>query len=373
MKLTLLLISILYLPASLLAQTLTAEFYPENKASSISQYPLQNGVLSISTSGDTFQFGAENPVTIVNPIEFSISGDRHLVGSLQFGTGLEAAVYSDEGDAILNKTLNNFSSTDETIGLKLLNTGEFIIRDNVANFSFFDPAGSRVSTYSNIASTSGGEQTSEIAVTSEGTLNVVYNPVIRYRNGQGSRISLITGDSEGSEIYNSFERVITRLSVSDKDHTISVITENSEGLKSLHWFDRFGNLLFEMDSDLDAEGFTMNSDGSYITVFAGSRVQVYDTETMERLGSASSRSSIVQAAYFPDTNLILILGGEINNQQIGNPDITAVDLQRRQIERVRLDESVKYLDPSNVTIEIESSNSFRIDGINRPIRVTTQF
>lgn len=371
MKLTLLLISILYLPASLFAQTLTAEFYPGNKASAISQYPLQNGVLS--TSGNTFQFGTENPVTIVNPIEFSISGDRHLIGSLQFGTGLEAAVYTDEGDALLNKELENLSSADETIGLKLLNTGEFIIRDNVANFSFFDPAGSRVSTYSNIASTSGGEQTSEIAVTPEGTLNVVYNPVIRYQNGQGSRIALVTGDNEGIEIYNSFDRVIIRLSVSEIDHTISVITENSEGSRSLHWFDRFGNLLFEMDSDLDVEGFTMNNDGSYITVFAGSRVQVYETQTMERLGSASSRSSIVQAAYFPESNLILLLGGETNNQQIGNPDITAVDLQRRQIERVRLDESVMYRDPSDIKIESESSNSFRIDGINRPIRVTTQF
>lgn len=372
MKLTLLLISTFFLlPASLFAQAVTAEFYSENKASNISQYPLQNGVLS--TSGDTFQFGTENPVTIVNPIGLSLSGNLQLVGLLQFGTGLEAAVYNDEGDALLNKGLENLNSSDETIGFKLLNTGEFIIRDNVANFSFFDPAGSRVSTYSNIASTTGGEQTSEIAVTNKGTLKVVYNPVIRYQNGQGSRIALITGDNEGSEIYNSFDRVIISLSVSEINHTISVITQSSDGSRSLHWFDRFGNLLFEMDSDLDVEGFTMNSEASYITVFAGSRVQVYNTETLERLGSASSRSSIVQAAYFPENNLILILGGEINNQQIGNPDITAVDLQRRQIERVRLDESVMYMTPSDVTIESESNNSYRIDGINRPIRVTTQF
>ena len=371
MKLTLLLISILYLPATLFAQTVTAEFYPENKASAVSQYPLQNGVLS--ASGDTFQFGTENPVTIINPIEFSLSGDRHLVGSLQFGNGLEAAVYNDKGDALLNKELENLSSADETIGFKLLNTGEFVIRDNVANFSFFNPAGSRVSTYSNIASTSGGEQTSEIEVTNDGTLNVVYNPVIRYQNGRGSRITLVTGDNEGSEFYNSYNRVIIRLSISELDHTISVITENSEGSRSLHWFDRFGNLLFEMDSDLDIEGFTMNNDGNYITVFVGSRVQVYETETMERLGSASSRSSIVQAAYFPENNLILILGGEIDNQRIGNPDITAVDLQRRQIERASLNESVMYMDATDITIESESSNSFRIDGINRPIRVTTQF
>lgn len=371
MKLTSLLVLIFCLVTSLNAQTLTADFYPDNKASNISQFPLQNGLLI--SSGDTYQFGTERAVTIANPLGMSVSDDGRLIGSLQSRGGINAIVYTSEGKELLNTELENISASDETLGFKLLNTGEFIVRDNVANFSFFDAGGNRELTYSNSAGTSGGEQTSQMAASDDGVLKIVYNPVIQYQNGQGSRISRITGDNEAEEFFNSRDRVIVSLAVSEANHTVSFVTQNASGSRSLHWFDRFGNLLFEMDSDLDIDGFSTTSDGKYITVYAGNRVQVHNTATSERLGSASSRSSIVKAVYFPDKNLILTLGGDLNDKKIGNPDITAIDLQKRQIERVRLTESVKFMDPAHIRIEREGTSTFKINGINRPIQVTAQF
>ena len=371
MKLTSLLLLIFCLDTSLNAQTLTADFHPDNEASNTSQFPLKSGLLT--NTGDVYQFGSENDVTISNPVGFSVSDDGRLIGSLQSRGGLSAVVYNSEGMELLNTGLQNVSSTDETTGLKLLNTGEFIVRDNVANFSFFDAAGIRASTNSNSASTSGGEQTSQIAVSDDGVTKVVYNPVIQYQNSQGSRISLVTGDNEAEEFYNSSDRIIINLSVSESDHTVSVITESASGSRSLHWFDRFGNLLSEMDSDLTIEGFSTTSDGNYVTIYAGNRVQVYNTATSERLGSASSRSSVIKAVYFPDSNLILTLGGNLNDKEIDSPDITAVDLQKRQIERVRLNETVMFMDRTDIRIEREGTRTFKIDGINRPIQVTAQF
>jgi len=371
MKLTSLLLLIFCLVTSLNAQTLTANFHPDNKASNTSQFPLKSGLLT--NTGDVYQFGSESEVTISNPVGFSVSDDGRLIGSLQSRGGLSAVVYNSEGMELLNTDLQNVSLTDETIRLKLLNTGEFIVRDNVANFSFFDAAGSRASTYSNSASTSGGEQTSQIAVSDNGVTKVVYNPVIQYQDSQGSRIFRITGDSEAEEFFSSMNRVILTLSVSKSNHTISVITQDNGGLRSLHWFDRFGNLLFEMESDLDIQGFSMTEDGHFATIYSENRVQVYNTATTERLGSASSQSAIVKAAYFPESNLILTLGGNFNDKEIDSPDITAVDLQKRQIERVRLNENVMFMDRTDIRIEREGTSTFKIDGINQPVHVTAKF
>src|SRR6056297_2625348 len=109
-------------------------------------------------------------------------------------------------------------------------------------------------------------------------------------------------------------RVILSLSVSESNYNISVVRENGSGARSLHLFDRFGNLLFEMAPDLAIDGFNMSGDGDYVTIFAENRVQVYRTATSERIGSATSRLSIAQAAYFPDGNLIITLGGELSDQ-----------------------------------------------------------
>lgn len=371
MKLTSILILIVSIFSSLNAQSVTAEFYPGQESVSTSQFPLYEGLLS--ESGNTYQFGTENRVSISSPLVLSVSDDLTMIGALQSRNGLAANIYTYKGEELLSTGLEFVRSTDETIGLTLLNNGEFIVRDNVANFSFFDAKGDRVYTYSNSSQASGGEQTSEIAVSENGVIKVAYNPVIQYQNSQGSRISIVTGDREADQIFASQNRVISKLNISPDDHSISVVTENETGSRKIHWFDRFGNLLFEMEPELDVTGFNVTDDGRFITIFSGNRVQVYERDTSERLGSASSRSTILQAVYFSESNLIVALGGQEVNQQISDPEITAIDLQQRQIDRVQLNESVRFLHRSHISIKNDGSNTFRIDGINRPIRVTARF
>lgn len=371
MKLTSTLILLVFLFSSLNAQSVTAEFYPGNESLSTSQFPLKEGVLT--ESGSSYQFGTENSVTISSPVGFAVSDDLSMIGSLQNRNGLSANVYNYKGDELLNTGLEYISALDETIGLTLLDNGEFIVRDNVANFSFFDAAGDRAYTYSNSSQASGGELTSEIAVSEDGVIKVAYNPVIQYQNSRGSRISIVIGDREANQIFSSQNRVISNLSVSPEDHSISVVTEDGGGSRKVHWFDRFGNLLFEMEPELEVTGFDITEDGRFITIFSGNRVQVYRRDSAERLGSASSRSTILQASYFPESNLILALGGQEVNQQISNPEITAVDLQKRQIDRAHLNDSVMFLKRSHISIEKDQANTYRIGGINRPIQVTARF
>lgn len=371
MKLTSILILLFSFFSTLNAQTVTADYYPDHESVNTSQFPLYEGLLS--KSGSSYQFGTEYQVTISSPADFAVSDDLSMIGSLQSRGGLWANIYNYNGEELLDTELEFISASDETLGLTLLNNGEFIVRDNVANFSIYDASGDRSYTYSNSSQASGGEQTSEIAVSGDGVLKVAYNPVIQYQNSQGSRFSIVRGDREADQIFSSQNRVITSLSISPDDHSISVVTEDGTGSRKIHWFDRFGNLLFEMEPELDITGFNVSEDGRFITIFSGSRVQVYERETSERLGSASSRSTILQAAYFPESNLIVALGGQETNQQVSNPEITAVDLQQRQIDRAQLNGSVVFRERSHITIKSDQANRYKINGINRPIQVTARF
>jgi hypothetical protein len=371
MKLTSTIVLIFCIFTSVNAQSLTAEFYTGNQAANASQFPLYDGLLT--ASGETYQFGTTSGVTISNPVSFSVSDNLTMIGNIQNSNGLSAIIYNYKGEKLLNSEMEFISSSDETIGFTLLDNGEFIVRDNVANFSFFNAAGDRAYTYSNSSNASGGEQTSEIAVSDDGVMKVAYNPVIQYQNSRGSRISLITGDGQADQIFTSQDRVLIKLTVSSSDHAISAVSENGAGSRMIHWFDRFGNMLFEMEPGLEVKGFNVSDDSRFITIFSGNRVQVYQRESGERLGSASSRSTILHAAYFPESNLIVTFGGEAENQQVVNPEITAIDLQQRQIESTQLEETVMFMNRSRITIDRDGANTYRIGGINRPIQVTARF
>lgn len=371
MKLTSILILFVLMFSSLNAQSVTAEFTPGYESVSASEFPLYEGILT--ESGSSYKFGTENGVTISSPLIFALSDDLSMVGALQVQNGLTANIYNYKGEELLSSGLEFISSSDETIGLFLLSNGEFVVRDNVTNFSFYDAKGDRAYTYSNSSQATRGEQTSEIALSEDGVIKVAYNPVIQYRNSRGSRISIVTGDGEADQIFASQNRVILTLNVSSGDNSVSVVTQDGTGSRKIHWFDRFGNLLFEMEPELNVNGFNVTNDGRFITIISENRVQVYQIETSERVGSASSRSTILQAEYFQDRNLILAIGGQEQNNEVINPEITAIDLQQRKIDRVQLNGTIMFRQLSHISIKTNGSNNYRIDGINRPIEVKARF
>ena len=353
------------------AQSVTADYDPVGNDLAPNQYPLQSGLLSMS--GNAYQFGTDKSVTISNPRSFALSDNGFKVGALKTGAALTADIYNFTGHLLYSRELDFANPADETVAITVLDSGEFVVRDNVSNFSFFDPAGNRAYTYLNSSQSRGGELPSEIELSSDGVMKVAYNPVIRFNNSRGSRISIVTGDGQADQIFSSQDETIYRLQVSDDDHSISVVTEGENSERHIRWFDRFGNLIFEMASDLEVEGFNFTDDHKYVTLFAGSRIQVYDRSTMERLGSASSRSTVSHAEYFPESNLIVAIGGEIIEGAIRNPEVTAVDLQKRQIDRAELSGTVKMMDKDHLSIRKTGSNSYRVEGLNKPLNVSARF
>lgn len=372
MKIFYTLLLVVSISSNAFSQSVSAEFKQEHQSHGINEIPLHEG--TIQQSGDSFRFGGGNdPLVVTNPLSVSISENSKIVGTVQADGGVTGKVYDFHGNLLMDEELEFAELNDETIQLTTLNSGGFILRDNVANYSFFDASGNRGYTYSNSSGATGGEQPSGVAVSPEGGLVVTYNPVIRYGENQGSRASVIRGDRDAEELFSYQEQTIESVKVSENGAFIGVILRDGSGETRFHQFDRFGNELLDLTPGTDLNNFSMSEDGEFVTLVSGNRIQVYETATAERLGSATSRSAILEAAYFPEENLIISIGGRNQNNQVSSPEITAIDLEQRQIDRYQIDGEISFFNPDDIKITHSGSGAYQISGLNKTVSVTANF
>jgi len=353
------------------SQQLSVEFDPDHSGNSQSEFPLSHGVLTSGSSSYSFGSGDQR-VEIITPITFGISSKGSKIGSVNFNGELIASVYEASGAKLTETEFEFADATDETIRLHMLNSGGFVLRDNVANFTLVDAAGNSGYTFSNSSQSPGGEQPSGFSSSLHGETVVVYNPVIQRNGERGSRASIVPGNGEVESFYQSSSRIISDLSVTPNGLFIKMITTSGNGDKTVHVYDRFANNLFEMDMEIDAAGMSLTQDGQYATVYSSNRVQVYRTTDGERLGSSTSRTSLLHADYFPEDNTVISIGGRVNGGVISSPEVTIVDLERRQLDRSPANGAIAFMNPTDVRIERSGRGEYRILGINRPMIIRAQ-
>ena len=276
------------------------------------------------------------------------------------------------GSKISEGTLEFFEPMDPTLKIYSFDDGRTIVRDNVANFTFFDSAGSLLYSYSNSSQSSDGERESQLSSDSSGRTVVIYNPVIAYGNQTGSRASIIYGEENSLEIFRDPQREISQLVVSANGSYISLLAKNSDG-SYVTLYDRFGNELYQYQTGDDLLGVSFTSDVNYITKYSTGRVQVFNVRTGESMGNASSRSTIIYATYIPEDETVLALGGSINGNNISNPTITAVHLGLRQITRSDINLPLSTLDLNSIRLTRSAENEYRIVGLNRDLILETSF
>jgi len=373
MKLLLTSIIILFISVSGYTQSVTADFVSEHQTNSPTEFPLKEGVLS--TSQSAYEFGSgDTRVSIMTPIDVALSPDRSAIGVVRFDGDLVGEVYTHTGHLLTREELEFIDPSDETIMMSIADNGEFIVRDNVANFTFFDAAGNEGFTLSNATQAPGGEQPSGLSWSSAGETTILYNPVIQYDGSLGSRISVAVGDREATEIYNSNSRTISSLSFSENGNFVTFLSTGAADDQRLYVLDRFGNQLLEFETDeMEITGFELTEDADYLTIFSDNRVQVYRTADMERLGSSTSRTSIIYASWQPEENTIITLGGQMSNGTISNPEITAINVAQQQLDRHQINGNITLLNPTDLKIKRVSAGNYLIEGINRPIVVTAVF
>lgn len=350
------------IPVFIFSQNIIVSFAPETENFDPGTYSTQNSELTVNNSD--YHFGEAQ---VSSPVSWHISSAQNKLSFVNIQNGVNITLYNDNGNSIYRKKLPYFNSDDETIKNHQFNDGRVVLRDNVANFNFLNPKGEVLYSVSNSSQSSEGERESELASDYSGNTVVLYNPVISYGTSTGSRAVLVYGENETQLFFNDREREISYLSVNNSGAFVTVIASGRENDVVLV-YDRFGNKIFETESGNQLIGAEITDDANYLTLYSSGRVQVVDIVKGEVLGSASSRTSIIKAAYMPEQNLILALGGSKNGNRITDPEITAVDLDKRQISRENISTStLTFYDTGRITFSKESDTQIKLSGLNRDL------
>lgn len=350
----------------LFSQTIDIETSPEQQSYSGNTFTAGDGTITVS--GNQFVLGSTQ---IANPEAWSLSSSNKKAAFLQRRNGTNLLSYNSEGTLLIEKNFEFFAPSDNTINAYQFGNGRVVLRDNVANFSFLNAKGDLGYSLSNSSGSSEGEKESELASDPSGNTIVVYNPVIVYGSEKGSRAQIVYGDRDNNVFFRSRNEEIKNIRISDDGAFITVLSAGNQGNR-VNLFDRFGNELFEVASDEDLIGATLHEDAAHLTIYSSARVQVYEIPGGDRLGSASSRSSILFAGYDPESQTIIALGGTLNGFVIQDPEITAVSISQRKIAREEVPFSISTLNPDRLELS-KSGTRYEISGLNRDLLVDISF
>jgi len=358
----------LILSTSLQARQLTIQAVSEHSSNSQNQYPLDGGI--VESDRGYFTIGESG---VFNPESWSISYQNQKAGFLETrDQSVYLAIFETSGNKIVDRRLEFFDINDETLKLYLFDDGSSITRDNVANFTFFDSDGELIYSVSNSSQSSEGERESELSASAYGNTIVLYNPVINYGESTGSRAKVVYGESDQNVFFRDESSEILEVKVSETGSYITLLTGDGSNY-GVYIFDRFGNELNQFSFDDEQKGVSISDDAQFVTVYSGGRTQVLNALNGERVGSTSSRSPVISSRYFEDDDVILVFGGVQEGNRIDRPTISAIHIGQRQILREEVNESLSVYDFDRLGIKRLESNSYRIDGLNRSLKIEAGF
>jgi len=367
MKYLSLLFLLMFNGISIHAQSLTVSPVQQHANYNQNTFPLYNSNLVIGSN--SLQI---DDVTIDFPQSWASSNQGKKVSVLMNRGDLYLMNMDASGNRIVENRLEFFDPSDPTLDLYAFDDGRSIIRDNVANFTFFDAAGELMFSYSNSSQSVDGERESQLSSDSQGRTVVLYNPVIAFGNNTGSIANVIYGEEESFEIFRDTQREIRQLNVSSDGAYITILAANSSG-SHLYLFDRFGNELYQYQTDDELQGVSLSPEANYLTKYSSGRVQVFNVKTGESMGSTSSRNSILYAAYIPQDETVIILGGSLSGRNITDPSVTAVHLGLRQITRNEINLSLSTLDTNAIHIVKTEGGSYHLTGLNKNLSLQARF
>jgi hypothetical protein len=358
----------LILSTSLQARQLSVQAVSGHSSNSQNQYPLDGGVLE--SDRGYFTIGESG---VFNPESWSISYQNQKAGFLETREqSVYLTIFETSGNKIVDRELEFFDVNDETLKLYLFDNGRSVTRDNVANFTFFDPDGELIYSVSNSSQSSEGERESELAASAYGNTIVLYNPVINYGESRGSRAKVVFGENDQKVFFRDESAQILQVKVSESGSYITLLTGDGSNY-GVYIFDRFGNELNQFSFDDEQKGVSISDDAQFVTVYSGGRTQVLNALTGERVGSTSSRSPVINSRYFENDDVILVFGGVQEGNRIDRPTVSAIHIGQRQILREEVNESLSIYDVDRIDITQLQSNSYRIDGLNRSLNIQADF
>jgi hypothetical protein len=350
---------------TLQAQQLNISAYSEHSGYSQNQFPLSGGFVA---SDRGYYTVAEEG--FFNPAAWGISPGGTLASFIEPAQGeLTLKRVDGRGNLFNEAVLEFFNPDDETLNVYPFDDGRVVTRDNVANFTFLDPAGKVLYSISNSSQSSDGERESHLASDPKGRTIVLYNPVINYGSSRGAQARVVFGEEDHNLFFNDREEEIRDVRVTPNGAFISILTEGG----SAYVYDRFGNEIRQFVFEDDMIGLNVSERGEFMTAYSRGRVQVYNILSGERIGSTSSRSPVLYADYLADDDTILIFGGDVSNGNIHDPMMTAVHISKRQIVREEVGQSLSWIGRERLGLSRTGAGEYRLDGLNRSLVVNASF
>lgn len=309
-------------------------------------------------------------------LSYGISRDLSLVGIVEgSGSASRIVLMSSSGGTLSSFEITGITSGDPSLAIYPFSTGSVLVRDNIANFSFYDSFGAIITNVSGSSQSEGGESISEVAMSPASETVIIYTPKIRRGEGLGSQAGYLDDAMSLQSLYYSSDRYIKYLDITDNGQFVVFVTSGDDGEDQIYVTDRFGNELAVISSEESLKEARLSDNAGFVTAFTGNRVLVFDSMSGKRAGSTSFRSEVIAADYFPEDNTIVALTGSYDEDSgtIGNAGFHAINMDRRKVERRDYNAALsvnKALEPS---FSRHGANRYRFSGTNRTLELRVSY
>lgn len=342
------------------AQSLTVTESSATSANGSNQYMISGHRMAIDDNGLGFSGNAAS--SSVNSIT--------ALSAILIDASVE--VYAGNGEELLSASFN-LEGDDSSAKIYAKLNGGFIVRENIANFLFYNSLGNISQSISNSSQSTEGESISELASDPAFKTVVLYNPKIVNGGVEGSRAKVVHHDLTTTDIYYSSERAIRTVRVSGNGQFIAIATYGPGTDDVVVIMDRFGNDLAEISFDQSVEDVVISKDGNYATIRSNGRIGVYSILNGERNGSASFRSTLQYAEYIPEDETVIALTGSRSGSSLTEVEVHAINVAARSIQRQSFDGALSMTDL--IPFKLSRTGSFRysLSGLNKTLDVRASF
>ena len=362
---------IFLLPSVALGQSLNLSVAEQTAGNNRSTFMLGNSKVTFGSQSVRFL----DSDTEQNYDAVGVSSDNTIISTLTWNDQEgEISLYSPEGEKL--NAFSTISLADEaSFGLYPFNNGNTLLRDKIANFTFYDSFGEIVTSMSSSSQSTQGEAISEVAISAAGNTIVIYNPKIK-RNGElGSKAQVRTGVKEFEDIFFSSDRYLKNITISKEGSFIAAITAKQGTDDRVLIMDKYGNELNTISAEEDLKDARFTDDLEQITIYSGGRVMVYNTLSGESLGATSFSAPIMIADYFPEDNLILALTGNYSERSgtLNGIEFRAVNLRQRSIASQQFSGALGLNEAIELRLIRSTGNSYMLKGANKDILIRANF
>ena len=355
------------------AQSLTVNTVDNTARNNVSTFNLEEGKASFGSRQVNFITGN---TSMANYLAYGVSNDRSLLAFLK-GTGPNSrlTLTNSLGATLSSFEIVNLVQGDPSLAVYPANTGEVLVRDNIANFNFYDSFGDLIKNLSGSSQSKGGEAISEAVLSPDAGTVVLYTPKIKRENQLGSQVQYVDNTMNLKSLFFSTDRYIETLELTENGQFVIFVTSKEATNDAVHVEDRYGNEISVITTDEDLQGAYLSEDAQTVTAYSGRRVLIFDVLTGERIAGTSFRSGVIAVKYFPQDNTILALTGSYDEDTgtAENIDVHAIDIEERKVERKPYGSSIGFNKAVDHRFVRLGTNRYKLIGTSKHLEIEVSF